>query len=184
MERAHERRHASIGLTLNRGKPRELVHDVSHALQPGHVDRDEPDPLIDVVTRGRMARADRYALRIPDRYADSVRWRRRRAGRVDAAHPAFLVFGGTSALVYQVLDQVEARGAEIARAARPSSSATSAAPRVLAEHGLAERGRGGWRRGDASLDDVATSTGAADLHRERAERCKRDRESWRTRLRQ
>jgi len=27
-----------------------------------------------------MARADRYALRIPDQYAESVRWRRRRAG--------------------------------------------------------------------------------------------------------
>lgn len=43
----------------------------------------EPDPVLDVVTRGRMARADRFALRIPDRYADSVRWRRRRAGRIE-----------------------------------------------------------------------------------------------------
>ena len=33
------------------------------------------------------------------------------------------------------------------------------------EHGLAERGRGGWRRGGAALDEVATSTGAADLQR-------------------
>jgi hypothetical protein len=30
-----------------------------------------------------MARADRFALRIPDAYAQSVRWRRRRAGRID-----------------------------------------------------------------------------------------------------
>ena len=142
----------------------------------------EPDPLLDVVTRGRMARADRIALRIPDAYADSVRWRRRRAGRIDGIHPAFLVLGGTAGLVHQVLDVTGARGAEVARAARLSPSATSAALRVLAEHGLAELGRGGWRRGDASLDDVATSTGAADLHRERAERYKRDRESWRARL--
>ena len=83
-----------------------------------------------------------------------------------------------------MLDGTEARGAEVARAARLSPSATSAALRVLAEHGLAERGRGGWRRGDAGLDEVATSTGAADLHRERAERYKRDRESWRARLAQ
>ena len=108
----------------------------------------EPDPLLDVVTRGRMARADRFALRIPDAYADSVRWRRRRAGRIDGIHPAFLVLGGTAALVYQVLDGTEARGAEVARAARLSPSATSAALRMLAEHGLAERGRGGWRRGE------------------------------------
>ena len=146
--------------------------------------RDEPDPLIDLVSPRRLARADRYALRIPDRYADSVRWRRRRAGRIEAAHPAFLVLGGTSALVYQVLDQAEARGAEVARAARLSASATSAALRVLAEHGLAERGPGGWRRGPVALADVAESTGAADLQREREERYQQDRESWRARLRQ
>jgi len=45
--------------------------------------RDEPDPLVDLVSERRMARADRYQLRIPDKYADSVRWRR--AGRVEAA---------------------------------------------------------------------------------------------------
>ena len=146
--------------------------------------RDEPDPLIDLVSPRRLARADRYQLRVPDRYADSVRWRRRRAGRVEAAHPAFLALGGTSALVYQVLDQAEARGAEVARAARLSTSATSAALRVLAEHGLAGRGPGGWRRGPVALADVAESTGAADLQREREERYQKDRKGWRARLRQ
>ena len=92
--------------------------------------------------------------------------------------------GGTAALVYQVLDQAEARGAEVARAARLSASATSAALRVLAEHGLAERGPGGWRRGAVALADVAESTGAADLQREREERYRQDREGWRARLRQ
>ena len=145
--------------------------------------RDEPDPLIDLVSRRQMARADRYALRIPDRYAGSVRWRRRRAGRIDAVHPVFLALGGPAALVYQALDQAEARGAEVARAARLSASATSAALRALAGHGLAERTRRGWRRGGADLDDVAESTGAAGLHRERAERYRQDREGWRARLR-
>ena len=145
--------------------------------------REEPDPLIDLVSPRRMARADRYALRIPDRYADSVRWRRRRAGRIEAAHPVFLVLGGTSALVYQVLDQAEARGAEVARTARLSASAAAAALRVLAEHGLAERGPGGWRRGAVALADVADSTGAAGLQREREARYKQDREGWRARLR-
>jgi hypothetical protein len=146
--------------------------------------RDEPDPLVDLVNRRQAARADRYQLRIPAAYADSVRWRRRRAGRIDGIHPAFLVLGGTAGLVRQVLDGTETRAAEVARAARLSPSATAAALRVLAAHGLAERGRGGWRRGDASLGAVATSTGAADLHRERAERYRKDRESWRARLRQ
>jgi hypothetical protein len=143
----------------------------------------EDDPLIDLVSPRRMARADRWLLRIPDRYADSVRWRRRRGGRIEAAHPVFLVLGGTSALVYQVLDQAEARGADVARAARLSASATSAALRVLAEQGLAERGPGGWRRGPVALAAVAESIGAAHLQREREARYKLDRESWRARLR-
>jgi len=146
--------------------------------------REEDDPLIDFVSRRQAARADRYVLRIPDRYADSVRWRRRRAGRIEAVHPAFLVLGGTAALTYQVLGPEAARGAEVARAARLSPSAVSVALRVLAEHGLAERGPAGWQRGPAALDDVAEVTGAADLQRERAERYKQDRESWRVRLRQ
>jgi hypothetical protein len=146
--------------------------------------RDEPDPLIDLVSPGRMARGDRYQLRVPDAYADSVRWRRRRAGRVEAAHPVFLVLGGAAALTYQALDANEVRGTEVARSARLSPSAVSAALRVLGANGLAERGRRGWRRGPADLDAVAEATGAADVHRERAERYERDRENWRSRLRQ
>ena len=146
--------------------------------------RDEPDPLIDLVSPRRLARADRYALRIPDRYAGSVRWRRRRAGRVEAIHPVFLVLGGTAGLVYEALGRDEARGAEVARAARLSASATSAALQVLAEHGLAEHGPGGWRRGAVALAGVADATGAADLQCEREERYRQDRESWRARLRQ
>ena len=145
--------------------------------------RDEPDPLIDLVSRRQMARADRYALRIPDRYANSVHWRRRRAGRIDAVHPVFLALGSSAALVYQALDQCEARAAGVSRAARLSASATSAALRALAGHGLAERTRRGWRRGGADLDAVAEASGAADLYRERAERYRQDREGWRARLR-
>ena len=146
--------------------------------------REEPDPLIDLVSPRRMARADRYQLRIPDRYVDSVRWRRRRAGRVEAIHPVFLVLGGTAGLVYQALGPEPARGAEVARSARLSASAVSSALRTLAEHGLADRGPGGWRRGAVALPDVAESTGAAALQREREERYRQDREGWRARLRQ
>ena len=34
--------------------------------------REEPDPLVDLVSRRQAARADRYALRIPDAYADGT----------------------------------------------------------------------------------------------------------------
>ena len=111
----------------------------------------EPDPLLDVVTRGRMARADRIALRIPDAYAESVRWRRRRAGRIDGIHPVFLLLGGTAGLVHQVLDGTEARGAEVARAAasrlrlsRPRSGRwlSTGSPNAAAAGGAA--GPGAW----------------------------------------
>jgi hypothetical protein len=95
----------------------------------------------------------------------------------------FLVLGGTAGLVYQALGPEPAYGAEVARVARLSASATAAALRVLAEHGLAEHGPGGWRRGAIALDDIAESIGAADLQREREERYRQDRESWRATLR-
>ncbi len=59
-----------------------------------------------------------------------------------------------------------------------AASPTSAALRLLAEHGLAERGPVGWRRGAVALADVAESTGAADLQQEREDRYRQDRESW------
>ena len=110
--------------------------------------REEPDPLIDLVS------ADGWPGRTGTNSGSRTGTRIVSAGDVGelaastAIHPAFLVLGGTAGLVHQVLDGTEARGAEVARAARLSPSATSAALRVLAEHGLAERGRGGWRRGD------------------------------------
>jgi hypothetical protein len=141
--------------------------------------RDEDDPLVDLVSRHRLARADRYDLRIPAEYAASAAWRRRRAGRIEAIHPVFLELGGVAGLVYQALGLDEVPGAEVARAARLSASAVSVALRGLAEHGLAEHGPCGWRRGPASLDDVAESTGAADLWRERAAAYARERTEWR-----
>ena len=138
----------------------------------------QPSLTIDDVLHQDGEVTIRYQLRIPDRYADRVRWRRRRAGRIEAVHPVFLALGGTAALTCQALGLEPARGAEVARAARHSTSGTAAALRVLAEHGLAEHGPGGWRRGPAALDDVAEATGAADLQRERETRYKQDRESW------
>ena len=145
--------------------------------------RDEPDPLVDLVTRGGWP--GRTGTRSGSRTGTQVAsagvggvlagltrtpgvpgpWRHGRA-RLSGTRPG------------------PARAAEVARSARLIPSATSAALRVLAEHGLAERGPGGWRRGAVALADVAESTGAADLQREREERYKQDREGWRARLRQ
>ena len=140
--------------------------------------RDEPDPLIRLVKPHRLDKADTYDLIIPAAYEQSAQWRRRKAGLVDAVHPAFLTVGKAEALVYQALTTAEETGREVARSARLSSSATADALRNLAEHGLAERGPGGWRRGPARLDDVADATGATEIYREREDAYADDRDQW------
>lgn len=140
--------------------------------------RDEPEPLIKLVRSHRLDKADTYDLVIPACYETSAHWRRRRAGFVDAVHPAFLVVGKAEALVYQALTTAEETGREVARSARLAASTTAAALLVLAEHGLAERGPGGWRRGRANLDDVAETTGAREIYDERAAAYADDRKEW------
>ncbi len=144
--------------------------------------RDEPDPLIKLAKRHRLDKADTYDLVIPAAYEESTQWRRRRAGLIDAVHPAFLVVGKVEALVYQALTTMEETGRGVARSARISASATAEALRVLAEHGLAEHGPEGWRRGPARLDDVADATGAAEIYRERADGYDKDRDLWREKI--
>lgn len=140
--------------------------------------REENDPLVDLVSVHRLKRADRYQLRIPDAYAAAARWRRRRAGRIEAIHPVFAVLGGTAALVYTALSSGEVRAAEVARTARLSESATAAALRVLGEHGLAEHGLRGWRRGPATLAAAADACGATRRHKERQAAYAADRAAW------
>jgi len=140
--------------------------------------RDEPDPLLDLVSRHRLRRADRYQLRIPEAYAASARWRRRRAGRIEAIHHAFLVLGGTAGLVYAALGTDQAPGAEVARTARLSETATRDALTTLAEHGLAEHGPRGWRRGPVTLAAAADACGATRLHKERQAAYAADRSTW------
>ena len=140
--------------------------------------REENDPLVDLVSVHRFKRADRYQLRIPDAYAEAARWRRRRAGRIEAIHPVFAVLGGTAALVYAALGPEPVRAAEVARTARLSEAATAAALRVLAEHGLAGHERRGWHVGPTVLADAADACGATRRHKERQAAYATDRATW------
>jgi hypothetical protein len=140
--------------------------------------REEDDPLVDLVCAHRLKRADRYQLRIPAAYAGQARWRRRRAGRIEAIHPVFAVLGGTAALAYAALGPDQVPAAEVARAARLSESAAAAALRELAGHGLAGHGPRGWQRGPAGLGQVADVTGATRQHKERQAAYAADRAAW------
>jgi hypothetical protein len=144
--------------------------------------RDEPDPLVDLVSRRYLWRADRYQLRIPGAYAEQARWRRRRAGRVEAVHWVFEVLGGVAGLVYAALTTLQAPGAAVARAARLSESATAAALRTLGEYGLAEHGPRGWARGPVSLAAAAAACGADSQHQDRRKLYERHRDRWRAKI--
>jgi hypothetical protein len=118
-------------------------------------------------------------LRIPVTYAEQARWRRRRAGRIEAIHPVFALLGGAAALTYAALSPDETTAADVARTAALSQSSVAAALRILGMHGLAAHGPRGWRRGPVSLDDAATETGADQAHADRQAAYAADRAIWR-----
>ncbi|GAA2627451.1 hypothetical protein GCM10010411_75720 [Actinomadura fulvescens] len=140
--------------------------------------REEPDPLVDLVRRGVEADADVYALRIPDAYrAQATRyvWQ---AGRIETGHPAFLELGPVCALLYEALAAAAARPVDLERRAVLSSTAVDDALKVLGSYGLAERCPGGWRRGPATLDQVATQLDAHTRFTERVQEYRRHRAEW------
>ena len=147
--------------------------------------RDEPDPLIDLVSPRRMARADRYrsGSRTGTRIASAgdvgelaaSRRLTRRSWCSAALQPSSI----------RCLTRHEARGAEVARAARLSASAD------LGRAAGARRARAGrarpWRLAarcpspwPTSPSRPARPTCSGSARR----RYKQDRESWRARLRQ
>ncbi|MFI0453702.1 hypothetical protein [Actinomadura sp. 6N118] len=140
--------------------------------------REEDDPLVDLVERGREKDADRYALRIPDGYrAESARtiWQ---AGRIETGHPAFLELGPVCALVYEALSDLQARPVDLERRAVLSSGAVAQALADLGAHGLAVRGPYGWRRGETTLDQVAGELQAFDRFTERVQLYRDHRADW------
>jgi hypothetical protein len=142
--------------------------------------REENDPLVDLVERGRELDADRYALRLPDAHrADTTRtiWQ---AGRIETGHPAFLALGPVCALLYESLSHIEARPVDLERRAVLSSGAVSQALADLGAHGLAVRGRGGWRRGERTLDEVAAELDCFEHFAERVATYRDHRAQWQT----
>ncbi|WP_019635084.1 hypothetical protein, partial [Actinomadura atramentaria] len=133
--------------------------------------REEDDPLVDLVRRGRDDDPDVYMLRVPDAYRADAARAAPAAGRIETGHPAWLAdeLGPVAALLYEGLTAVEARPADLERRARLSASATAQALRALGAYGLAERGPDGWRRGPRTLDDVATELDAFTLFADRVE---------------
>uniref|UniRef100_UPI003F499C12 hypothetical protein n=1 Tax=Actinomadura sp. CA-154981 TaxID=3240037 RepID=UPI003F499C12 len=145
--------------------------------------RDGPYALIDHVADAQGVRADVYQLVIPDAVAAEARWRRWRAGRIEAIHPVFRALGHPAAFVYESLGSQPLPSHELAAAALLPRSTTHQALQILAGHGLAERSdAGGWRRGPADLDVIAIVTGATRDAEVQLQEHRADREAWHTYL--
>ncbi|WP_346158125.1 hypothetical protein [Nonomuraea recticatena] len=140
--------------------------------------REEDDPLIELVEAGRGKAADRYRLRVPDRYRDQARWIRWRGGLIDVLHPALHMFGPVVALVLEVLSTAPTGATAVAHTARVSRSAGSQALRLLATYNLAVRDGEGWIRGAADLDAIAIELGGDIDAAERRDRYREHRRIW------
>ena len=140
--------------------------------------REEHDPLIDLITTAEGERADLYRLRIPHGYRLVARRRPWRAGRIEAGHPVFLELGPTAALMYEALSDAETRSVDLQEVAVLSHTATTQALAVLHDHGLATRGKTGWRRGPVDLDTAARHLDAFTRWHQRLETYREDRRQW------
>ncbi|CUU60777.1 hypothetical protein Ga0074812_14723 [Parafrankia irregularis] len=143
--------------------------------------RAEPDPFIELLEDDRGPGGDLYQLRIPTALVEAVTVRPWPRGRIPAVDPVFSADGlGLPAhFVYQALPaegSVMARGLQTA--AGVSRAALYRALNHLADHGLARRVVGGWRRGRRALlavrDDLDLGSRLAARH----ERFAAERRKW------
>ncbi|OLT34398.1 hypothetical protein BJF79_07485 [Actinomadura sp. CNU-125] len=138
-----------------------------------------PYALIDHVRDAQGVRADLYQLVIPDSILSQATGRTWRPGRIEAIHPAFRPLTRGAAFAYEALTNHEIAAPDLAAAALLPRSTAYQALAELAAYGLAERGPdGGWRRGTADLDQIATwNKGRADAETQLAGH-RTDRAEW------
>ncbi len=145
----------------------------------------ERDPFLHLVQTRRGVRGDLYELVIPEEAAHTGR-RAWPAGKVHGLRPAFRELGAPAALAYEQLERANTPLSRFDVAARAGLSATAAADalRTLAEHGLADRDRDGWRLGRASLRTLAEVFGVLEVLEAIHGRYAVERAAWRAKLAQ
>ncbi len=144
--------------------------------------REQDDPFIELVEQHQGTVADRYRLRLPERY--DTRWlaaRPWRKGKIHGIRAAFRELGTMAALTYETLENMAEpdTGRGIAQAMRRSVDAVATALTVLAAWDLAERVDGRWRLSPrADLKMVAETLGAVDEVALQLQRIRKERREW------
>ena len=141
----------------------------------------EDDPFLRLLEHERGVRGDLYELTIPQAAGQRPTTRDLPAGRVYALRPVFRELGAVAALVYEGLEQVREPllRHDLAGAVHLSPSATAAALRTLAAHGLAIRHTRGWALGPASLTTLAAHFGIPEQLADLRIRYAVERAAWR-----
>ncbi|MEV0287894.1 hypothetical protein AB0H36_27590 [Kribbella sp. NPDC050820] len=142
--------------------------------------RNQPDPFIELVEEHQGTVADRYRLRLPDRY-DHHRWRTWRRSTIHGIRAPFRELGAIAALTYEALETASEplTGRGIADLLGRSPSAVSSALASLAAWDLAEYADRRWRLSPrADLNLVAEALGVLDEIREQLQRIRGERQQW------
>jgi DNA-binding transcriptional ArsR family regulator len=140
--------------------------------------RNEKDPLVTLVERGRGTKGDLYMLTVPEEVktaAEDLTWRK---GKIHALRPVFRELGLPAAFVYEALEHSPGLStSEIVKLTRLSRTAASEALEVMAAWNMIARNNArGWSVvTSTSLRDLAEHFGvmeavAAQLQRYRIER--------------
>jgi hypothetical protein len=137
----------------------------------------EDDPYLELLEGRRGVRGDLYMLRVPQAHSDAAAWWRWRPGRL-GVHPVFRILGGAAALVCEQLTSGPVRSIDLPVLTGLSATTVSTALADLAAHAIAVRGPGGWRRGPASLDEVAGQLGVPEVLAALQARYRKEREQW------
>lgn len=140
--------------------------------------RNEKDPLVTLVERGRGTKGDLYMLTVPEEVktaAEDLTWRK---GKIHALRPVFRELGLPAAFVYEALEHSPGLStSEIVKLTRLSRTAVSEALEVMAAWNMIARNNArAWSVvASTSLKDLAEHFGvmeavAAQLQRYRIER--------------
>ncbi|MFI5736184.1 hypothetical protein ACIA49_39080 [Kribbella sp. NPDC051587] len=144
--------------------------------------REQDDPFIELVEEHQGTVADRYRLRLPERYdTRSFAGRPWRKGKIYGIRAAFRELGTMAALTYETLENMAepTTGRGIAKTMRRSPDAVATALLVLAAWDLAEKVDGHWRLSPrADLNMVAELLGITDEITLQLQRIRQERQDW------
>jgi hypothetical protein len=142
--------------------------------------RDDPDGWIDRVRAGRGHDADRYELRIPDRYADLHESSELLpSGRLPEVHPLFAELGLAA---WRLVETIESGVRDVAALIEASGVSRGHVYKLLKHletvRLVARTAAGGWRRTRRTLAAAARQLGIPLQLAARRERYRAERDQW------